>query len=166
MRKSFVTEQTEGPGGIATGDLSDFLAYHLHRFQVALAKYTDIAAGELNIDRSSIPLLLLVDANPGTPQGQIAQAMNLKRSSIVPIVDRLENDGYLERLLNPADSRSKALKLTRKGSHKVKRIKKLVWEAEAEIFSGFSASERKLLIELMDRATKNLYGMASKPGRK
>lgn len=163
---SSVTEQNEGPDGVGLGGLTDFLAYHLHQFQIALSKYTDIAADELDIDRSSIRLLLFVDANPATPQGQIAEAMNLKRSSIVPIVDRLEKDGYLQRLLNPADSRSKALKLTRKGIRRVERIKKLVWEAEAEIFSGFSTAEKKLLVELMIRATKNLYGMIGHPQKK
>jgi DNA-binding MarR family transcriptional regulator len=88
--------------------------------------------------------------------------MNLERSSIVPVIDRLEYDGYLERRQHVADSRSKALWLTRKGARMVTKIKTLIDRAESEIFAGFSPQERTLLIGLMQRATDNLHEMISK----
>lgn len=150
------------PTQLKAGEISNFFGFHLYHLQIALSQFSDATVRNIGIERSSLRLLLLVDGNPGAAQGQVAQLMNLKRSSIVPIVDRLESDGLLERHLRAADSRTKTLKLTKKGARRVARIKELVRKAEEEIFSGFTPEEKKLLIELMSRASENLLTMLKK----
>lgn len=161
--KHGTSQDTEPFSGLQAGRLTNLVAFHLQQFQIALSKYTDMAAGGIDLDRSSIRLLTLVEANPDAPQGRIAKAMNLQRSSIVTVIDRLEEAGYLERRPSASDARSKGLRLSRKGNQMVTRIRKLASQTEAEVvLSGFTSEEKEMLISLMRRATNNLLDQLTK----
>ena len=85
-RKHTGANDAESATQLETGEISNFFGYHLNHLQMALSQFSEAAVRNMGIDRSSLRLLLLVDANPGAAQGQVAQLMNLKRSSIVPII--------------------------------------------------------------------------------
>jgi DNA-binding MarR family transcriptional regulator len=57
-------------------------------------------------------MLLLIEANPGVPQGRLAEAVRLDRSTMVGVVDSLEERGLMERRRG-TDRRTNGLRLTR-----------------------------------------------------
>ena len=66
-------------------------------------------------------LLSIIQANPGEPQNRLAEAVGLQRSSVVPILDRMEGEGIVERRDDEGDRRAKAVFLTDKGEQVVGR---------------------------------------------
>ena len=93
---------------------------------------------------------------PGQTQSRIAEAVALRRSSLVKILDQLEQDGLLTRRASANDRRSNGVWLTDQGKETVKT---LLREAEAEerrILSGMSEEQVACLHSGLSQLITNL----------
>jgi DNA-binding MarR family transcriptional regulator len=93
----------------------------------------------------------MVDRNAGLSQTTLARALGIDRSTLVPILDRLQSRGLLARHRSPTDGRTHALALTIQGTKALARFTRLVASHEKRIASGLSASETQALIGLLDK---------------
>ncbi|MDT3698682.1 MAG: MarR family transcriptional regulator [Thermincola sp.] len=59
--------------------------------------------------------LYYLGKHEGINQRELAAKMDVKGSSVVRLIDRMERDGYVERVKSPGDRRSTSLLLTEKG---------------------------------------------------
>jgi DNA-binding MarR family transcriptional regulator len=101
-------------------------------------------------------LLSLIQDNPGMPQGRLAEAIHLVRSSIVPILDKLEAEGLIQRRDAPNDRRAKGVWLTAKGVKAMRELRPHVIAHEKRLVAGMSDEERELLVRLLTRIDQNL----------
>ena len=79
--------------GLRMGILPDLLAYHLRCAHVAVFQHFNRTLGVHGISGPQFGTLLLIEANPGVSQSSIAEALRFDRSTLVQIVDRLEDRG-------------------------------------------------------------------------
>lgn len=101
-------------------------------------------------------LLSVILEHPGQTQSRIAEAVALRRSSLVKILDQLEQDGLLTRRASANDRRSNGVWLTDQGKETVKT---LLREAEAEerrILSGMSEEQVACLHSGLSQLITNL----------
>src|ERR1700751_5163187 len=96
------------------GVLPSLLGYVLRRTQSAV--FADFA-GTLGKAGEALPpgefgLLVLVDRNARLSQMALARALGIDRSTLVPILNRLQARGLLVRRDSPTDGRTHALGLT------------------------------------------------------
>jgi DNA-binding MarR family transcriptional regulator len=131
--------------------LPDILGYHLRRAQAAV--FQDFAAtmNGANVTPGQFGVLALIEANAGLSQTRLAEILGIDRSTLVAVIDKLENQGLVERAARPNDRRSHALKLSREGQSRFETLAKLVKKHEARIARQLSARERQTLIELLQR---------------
>ena len=101
-------------------------------------------------------LLCLIENNPGMPQGRLAEATHLVRSSIVPILDKLDAEGLVERRDAPNDRRVKGVWLTAKGAKAMRELRPFVLAHEQRLVGGIREEERQLLVRLLTRIDDNL----------
>jgi len=101
-------------------------------------------------------LLSIIRANPGSPQNRLAEAVGLQRSSLVPILDRMEDEGIVERRSVEGDRRSKAVFLTEKGEDVVSELSESALEVEKYISAGLTEEQRSALIQALDQVIYNL----------
>ncbi|TAJ83394.1 MarR family transcriptional regulator [Reyranella sp.] len=135
------------------GLLPSLMGYALRRTQSAVfADFaaTFAAAGEA-LTPGEFGLLVLVDRNAGLSQMALARALGIDRSTLVPILDRLQGRGLLVRRRSPTDGRTHALALTPVGAKALARFAKLVRAHEARIASALSTAETRTLIELLEK---------------
>lgn len=135
------------------GLLPGLLGYALRRAQSAV--FADFAgtfsrAGEA-LTPGEFGLLVLVERNAGLSQMALARALGIDRSTLVPILDRLQDRGLLVRRRSPTDARTHALGLTPLGLKALARYGKLVRTHERRIASTLSADETRTLLELLDK---------------
>ncbi len=133
--------------------LPSLLGYTLRRAQSAVfADFvgTFARAGEA-LTPGEFGLLVLVERNPGLSQMALARALGIDRSTLVPILNRLQARGLLVRHASPTDARTHALGLTPAGEKALARFARLVKAHEKQIASGLSASETRTLIELLEK---------------
>src|SRR3982074_40746 len=96
-------------------------------------------------------LLVLVDRNAGLSQMALARALGIDRSTLVPILDRLQARGLLMRPRPATDGRPHALALTAAGEKALGRFARLVKTHEKRIASDLSSAETRTLIELLEK---------------
>jgi DNA-binding MarR family transcriptional regulator len=135
------------------GLLPSLLGYVLRRAQSAV--FDDFAATFARAGEALTPgefgLLVLVERNAGLSQIALARALGIDRSTLVPILDRLQGRGLLLRHRSPTDSRTHALALTAAGEKGLARFARLVRAHERRIGARLSAAEMRLLIELLEK---------------
>ena len=135
------------------GVLPSLLGYVLRRTQSAV--FADFAATFAQAGEALTPgefgLLVLVEANAGLSQMALARALGIDRSTLVPILDRLQARGLLVRRASPTDGRTHALGLTPAGEKALARFARLVRAPEKRIAAGLSAAETRTLIALLEK---------------
>lgn len=135
------------------GLLPSLLGYMLRRTQTAV--FGDFAATFSKAGEALTPgefgLLVLVDRNSGLSQMALARALGIDRSTLVPILDRLQARGLLMRHRSPTDGRTHALALTPAGDKALGRFARLVKAHEKRIASSLSSAETRTLIELLEK---------------
>jgi DNA-binding MarR family transcriptional regulator len=140
-------------GSLDRGLLPSLLGYALRRAQSAV--FADFAATFARAGEALTPgefgLLVLVERNAGLSQMALARALGIDRSTLVPILDRLQARGLLVRHRSPTDGRTHALALTPFGRKALARFDRLVRTHEKQIQSALSVAETRTLIDLLEK---------------
>ena len=131
------------------GHLPDLIGYQLRLAQIAIFRDFTLALGELDITPGLFGVLVIIEANPGLKQTELAKATHLDRSTVVSVIDNLERRSLVERRAAASDRRSNSLHLTADGKTLLKRLKRLVAEHEQRIKENLSDAEQATLIRLM-----------------
>lgn len=140
------------------GLLPELAGYGLRRTQLAVfqhfARTMHEAMGADRISPGEFGVLVLIEANAGINQTALAEAVGADRSTMVPILDRLEKRGLIERRAVPGDRRAYALALGEVGRRRMEEFRATVRAHEQRIAASLSAAERATLLDLLDRLRK------------
>ena len=111
--------------GLQLGLIADQVGYRVRLLQIAAFKDFE----EKTYGYGSAPryfgLLSIIEANPGSQQSRLAEAVHLQPSSLVPILDKLQNEKLVERRSSTLDRRSKSVWLTPEGAKILERLRPL-----------------------------------------
>jgi DNA-binding MarR family transcriptional regulator len=138
-------------GTVAMGLLPSLLGYQLRLAQRAIFDDFAEAIGELEVSPGLFGMLVVIEANPGLKQTELANAAQLDRSSLVPALDKLEARGLVARRASAEDRRVNGLWLTQDGTALLKKLKQRVARHEQRLAQNLSEAEREQLIELLQR---------------
>lgn len=152
--KNKTTNKNGTPHPINMGILPDLIGFNLRCAQLAVFQHFNATVGTNGISAPQFGTLLLIEANPAISQSAIAKALRFDRSTLVQIIDRLEDAKLVTRHTSPTDRRSHALRLTDEGSVVLAKLKEVATSHENAIAGGLNANERKECIALL----KKLYG--------
>jgi DNA-binding MarR family transcriptional regulator len=139
--------------GLDRGLLPSLLGYQLRRTQSAVFgdfSATFARAGE-TLTPGEFGLLVLVERNAGLSQMALARALGIDRSTLVPILNRLQARGLLVRHESPTDGRTHALALTPGGEKALAKFARLVKAHEKRIVGRLSDTEARELIALLEK---------------
>lgn len=133
------------------GRLAGLLGYHLRRAEVfAFQSFTTALAGD-QVSPGLLGVLLLVQVNPGINQTRVGKSLGIDRSTLVSIIDSMEERDLIERRASPTDRRSHALYLTETGLAFLEDISPRLQAHEADIASNLTDEERETLIGLLEK---------------
>ncbi|MFC4906136.1 MarR family winged helix-turn-helix transcriptional regulator [Actinomadura gamaensis] len=97
--------------------------------------------------------LLVLRREGPCSQRQLAEEMATDKSTMVRLLDDLENAGLVTRTPVPADRRTHAITLTDEGRAMIRKAGAVVAKTQEELLEGFSDAERRTLQELLVRFT-------------
>ncbi len=141
---------------LSPGPLGDTIGYRLRVAQIALYRRFEAKLGQYGAAPRYLGLLAIIATQPGQPQSRLAEAVSLKRSSLVAIIDRLAEEGLVERRRSPADRRVNSVWLTEQGERIQRELVAYAEQEEAKLAAGLSPDERAELIRLLGRVVDNL----------
>jgi DNA-binding MarR family transcriptional regulator len=139
------------PRAIRLGFLDTLIGYHLRRAQVGLFQHFARSVGRAGVTPGQLGVVVMIAANPGLSQTRLGRALGIDRSTMVAMLDGLEQRGLIVREPSPHDRRSHALRLSGKGAELLDRLEDAVRAHESDWAGNLSAAERRQLIELLRR---------------
>jgi DNA-binding MarR family transcriptional regulator len=123
-------------------------------------------AATVGLEPRHYAVLRAVRARDGQSQQTVADRLQIPPSTMVSLVDHLEQQGWLERRPDAADRRTRQLHLTRRGGQVLDRATRLGDEWEHQICAGLSDTEREQLLGLLRRVATNIgIGQETLPDR-
>jgi MarR family transcriptional regulator, organic hydroperoxide resistance regulator len=141
----------DGSAAIDMDILPELLGYNVRSAQLALQRdFARTMAGS-DVGPAVFGLLVLSGANPGIAQIQIATHLTIDKASVVALVDRLEESGWVVRRRSTEDRRRHGIFLTAEGVRQLKVLKRQMKLREQTIGELFNAEERRQLISLLQR---------------
>ena len=93
--------------------------------------------------------MLIVDEHPGTNQTDIATILGADRSTLVRLVDQLEELGLIVRRPDPDDRRSSIPTLTEEGRQTLVAAAERVIASEEALANRLTSQERATLLDLL-----------------
>lgn len=116
--------------------------------------------------RSQHQILMYVSDHPNASQKEIAARYKVSTATIAVSLKKLENGGYIRRIVDQKDNRFNQICLTEKGKKVTSDSAKIFECMEKQMFAGFSDQDYQALEELLDRIYENLeQGFATESER-
>ena len=131
---------------LALGVLHSHLGYLVRRLQLWIFQDFTRTLRKFDIRPAQYSVLVVIKANAGLSQADVAEALGIERARLVRLLDELEQRGLIRRLPSPRDRRSHALVLTRDGAKKLKPILALAREHEARLEAALGPGTRNVLL--------------------
>jgi DNA-binding MarR family transcriptional regulator len=94
-------------------------------------------------------VLTLLDAAPGKTQQELVERSMIDASTMVKIVDELEERGLAERRVDPDDRRRRGVQLTPEGRKALQRARKAAVATAEDVFGVLTEEERTTLQTLL-----------------
>lgn len=106
--------------------MQGLLGYQLRRAWLAMAADLGHRLEALSLTAMGLSVLLMIEANPGVSQSELARQLDIKRANMTPLAAQFADRGLIAR--HPTDGRSHGLRLTNAG----RRLARKAWTSIAE----------------------------------
>jgi DNA-binding MarR family transcriptional regulator len=134
---------------IGLGVLEGHLGYFVRRLQVWIFQDFVRTLATHDMRPAQFSVLVIIEANPGLSQADLADTLGIERARLVRLLDELEKRGLTRRQPSPVDRRSHALYLTEAGDAALKPIKALAAEHEAHLTQRLGRDKHDALLEAL-----------------
>jgi DNA-binding MarR family transcriptional regulator len=147
------------------GELPGYVGYQVRRTQARLFTDLEAALKAFDLTPGSFGVLTLIHANPGITQGALAAAFGVDKSTMSPVIVRLERPGLVRREVLASDRRRQALFLADTAEATYRAARANVRAAEESIAARLTAAEQgelgRLLAKLRGRTQHRSAGTAA-----
>lgn len=89
-------------------------------------------------------------------QSELACELELEQATLVRLLDRMEENGLIERRADPKDRRVKLLVLTPHGEEQAALVRAIADRLRAQIFNGINPEQLHIAVALFERISSNI----------
>jgi DNA-binding MarR family transcriptional regulator len=120
----------------------------------------DLVAAELpilaahDVSMWGYGVLSALDQSPVRTQTALADAIGADKTRIIPILDELQQKGYIERRPDPDDRRVRLLEITPPGREVKNAIQRDIQRGEERWLSELTAQEREVFLRALERVRR------------
>jgi DNA-binding MarR family transcriptional regulator len=132
--------------------VTEFVGQLFFRLWRATHTRTAEMLGSVGLTPALFALLNVVGAREGAIQQELGSALGIDRSTMVSLIDQLENAGLARRRPSATDRRAREIAITPKGRRLLQRARRLILQVEDEVLAGLGLGERDELLTLLRRA--------------
>ncbi len=153
--------RTAAGSEIALGRLPEHIGFVLRIAQIAVFQDFHRAVAALDLRPAQYSVLIVLRENPGVRASQVAEALGIKRTNFVPLLDGLERRGLTTRERLARDRRAFALFLTEAGMALLGRAEEAVDAHERNLAALLGDAGKATLLDLLARLTAASRGPLS-----
>lgn len=103
--------------------------------------------------------LLRLARKQNMPQSELACELELEQATMVRLLDRMEENGLIERHADAGDRRVKLIVLTPRGEEQAVLVKTIGENLRAQVFTGIDPQELRTAVALLERIAANVAEM-------
>jgi DNA-binding MarR family transcriptional regulator len=129
--------------------LMERLSFLLKRAYALLEDAIELGLTELNISGREFAVLTLIEAEGPASQQRLADRVGVDRTTMVALIDALEEKELVNRLRDPNNRRAYLLETTKAGHKRLRDALNAVKRAEQEILAPLSSAESATLTRAM-----------------
>src|SRR5205809_8074111 len=152
-RSSAALKKASGEPGdrrhIDFDELPSYVGYQVRRTQAKIFAEFEATLGDFEFTPGSFGVLTLVRANPGVTQVALAAAFGVDKSTMSPVIFRLEKRGLVRREVLASDRRCHALYLEASSEPQFLAAREKVRAFEAGVASRLAKPEQRELARLL-----------------
>jgi DNA-binding MarR family transcriptional regulator len=111
--------------------------------------------GTIGLTPALFSLLNVIGAREGAIQQELGATMGIDRTTMVSLIDQLEDAGLAKRRPSAKDRRAREVAITPKGRRHLERARRMTSQAEDDVLAGLTAAERRDLRKLLRRALES-----------
>jgi DNA-binding MarR family transcriptional regulator len=104
-------------------------------------------------------IMLALARDDGQTPGQLAARIGVRPPTITKTINRLQNQGFLNKKASDEDGRQAHVLLTDAGREAIRNIEKSVRKTEKQALKGLDKKDQKALLKLLARIEGNLSGI-------
>jgi DNA-binding MarR family transcriptional regulator len=133
------------------GGIDGLVGFHIRLASAAVYQHFTETFSDLGLTQKQVAVLWLIEDQPGIAQADIARRLKMDRASVMAIVNRMQDRGFLTRGASVQDRRRQTLSLTEGGLDSLKKARACIAEHENWLKARFSPAETAMLVELLRR---------------
>ena len=133
------------------GALDDILGFHIRLAHGAVYRQFTETFSDLGLTQKQVSVLWLIEDSHDIAQTDLGRRLQIDRATIMAIVNRLQERGYVERNRSTRDRRRQTLSITPAGHDALAKAWHANEEHEEWLKSRFTDDEVDTLIDLLRR---------------
>ncbi|WP_234266087.1 MarR family winged helix-turn-helix transcriptional regulator [Hydrogenophaga sp. NFH-34] len=147
-----MTDSSETP--MDSLDMAGHLIRRLHQQSSQVFMQRTQAAG---FDLTSVQFAALdaIRAQPGTDQARVAEMIAYDRATIGGVIERLEQKGWIRRVVSERDRRARELSLTPEGERVLAALLPVVRALQDDILPSLKPADRERFLQLARQALRS-----------
>ena len=128
-------------------DMAGHLIRRLHQQSTQVFVQRTQAAG-FDLTAVQFAALDAIQAHPGTDQAGLAELIAYDRATIGGVIERLEQKGWVRRVVSERDRRSRELSLTPQGKRVLSALLPIVQGVQDDILQTLGSADRARFLKL------------------
>lgn len=138
--------------GLDQSEMLRLLGYNIAQAAIPTVRLFDtLIALPLGLRQVDYSILTLIETNQKVTHKRLSTALGVAAPNLTIVLDRLEQRQLIERTRSPHDGRVQYIELTQRGRTLHSKAKRIADTMEDELLSHFSAGERGMLFELLQK---------------
>ena len=121
-----------------------------------IRKLYNIHAKKLGLNVLDRRALIHIEYRPKLTQIELANYLEIEAQNLIRVLDRLVDQGLIQKIAHPSDRRAKCVEITSKGEGVLQELNQLVSQSYQQMLEGISPEQQKHLLATIETLKKNL----------
>jgi len=147
LRRRAPTRRSARP--IALDALDNHLGYFIRRLQVWIFQDFIRTLAPIDVSPAQFSVLVIVSANRGLSQTELAGTLGIERARLVRLLHRLQSRGLIARLRSSMDARRHELQLTPEGYALLGQARMLAMRHEKRLIEKLRPERHRVLLQAL-----------------
>ncbi|MCC3705249.1 MarR family winged helix-turn-helix transcriptional regulator [Rouxiella badensis] len=122
----------------------------------AAVRTSDAPLRELGFTMSQLPVLIHLSESGQNSQAELVAVLGVEQPSVSQLLNRMERDGLIDRVPDPADGRVRLVRLTSLARLQLPKGRFVLDDVAKQASKGLGEDEKRQLVSLLSRVSYNL----------
>lgn len=133
--------------------------HYFSRIARGLSRVGDARLRELGFATAQLPVLAALKDGGQLSQIELVRLAKVEQPTMAQMLTRMERNGLIKRIPDPADKRSSLISLTQKAIERLPAGRAVLRQGNADMTKGLSGEETDTLVSLLRRVLANVDAM-------